>query len=103
MSNFITDCIHGDALLSEVDDYIDTWHDLDSEVSLHEFLGMSKSEYELFIQDDAYLAIIITAHKNNSDIHSIIRSEFKFAARADNYKKSTQLENWLRREGLWEE
>ena len=43
MSNFIIDCINGDALMYEVDDYIDKWHDGDSDLPLHDFLCMTKN------------------------------------------------------------
>ena len=41
MSNFINNLIVGDALLREVDDYIHSWHESESKVSLHEYLGMT--------------------------------------------------------------
>jgi hypothetical protein len=50
MSNsFIEKCINGDASLDEIDNYIDEWHDSDSDINLelHEFLGMSWEEYSL--------------------------------------------------------
>ena len=49
MSNFIFDCINGDALMTDVDDYIDKWHEGQVGGDLHDFLGMSKKEYALFV------------------------------------------------------
>ncbi len=102
MSNFIIDCINGDALLSEVDDYIDSWHDSDSNMPLHEFLGMTKAEYALYVEDEKYLATIITARREKRDIKQIIKSQVAMAARSDNQAKSERLQRWLRNEGLWE-
>ena len=102
MSNFILNCINGDALLSEIDDYIDLWHDGESEISLHEFLGMTKKEYALYMEDEQYLATIVTARKEEGDIKQIIKSQLAMAARSDNQAKSERLQKWLMKEGLWE-
>lgn len=102
MSNFIQDCINGDALLSEIDNYIEKWHNSKSaDEPLHTFLGMKKKEYALYLEDDVYLASIITAHKEGVNIESIISSQLAMAARSDNQAKSFRLERWLKNEGLW--
>lgn len=102
MSNFIIDCINGDALMSDVNDYIDNWHKSDTNMSLHDFLGMSKKEYMLFVEDENYLGNIITAHKFNKNVESIIRNETAIAARSDDAAKSRRLQKWLESEGLWD-
>ena len=73
MSNFVEDCIMGRRLMIEIDEYVDEWLDGDSDISLHEFSGMSEQEYVLFVQDEAYLPLIITAHKMTTDIFSLIK------------------------------
>lgn len=102
MSNFINDCIQGDALVSDVHDYIDQWHDSDDDISIFEYLGMTKSEYALFIEDEAYLPLIIVAHKDKENIQSIISKQISLAARADDQSKAKKLEMWLKNENLWE-
>lgn len=102
MSNFITDCINGDALMSEVDDYIEKWHKGDTGVDLHDYLGMTKKEYALFVEDENYLGLIVSAHKDNINIESIIRDEIAMAARSDDAAKSRRLQKWLESEGLWD-
>lgn len=102
MSNFIIDCINGDALMSDVNDYIDKWHESDSSLPLHDFLGMSKKEYMLFVEDENYLGNIITAHKFDKNVESIIRNEMAIAARSDDAVKSRRLQKWLESEGLWD-
>ncbi|RGB71777.1 hypothetical protein DW070_16915 [Coprococcus catus] len=39
MSNFINDVINADAILDEIDDYIEKWHDSDTDCSVFEYLG----------------------------------------------------------------
>lgn len=102
MSNFVKDCIAGDALVSEVYDYIDAWDSSDSNLPIHEFLGMTEPEYALFIEDEDYLNLIITAHMQGEDIKVIVASQYAIAARADNHKKASRLEKWLKNENLWD-
>ena len=63
MSDFINDCIIGKAKVSDIDNYVDTWHDGDSELSLDKFLGMNRSEYTLYLRDEANLELIINQRK----------------------------------------
>jgi hypothetical protein len=102
MSNFVNDCINGDALLTDIDDYIDQWHDGNSDLPLHEFLGMTKAEYNLFLQDEQYLGSIIAAHKEGKNIAILVKEQLAMAARSDNQAKSKRIEEWLKDEGLWD-
>jgi len=102
MSNFIADCIQGDALMTDIDNYIDSWHDGDSELSLHEFLGMSRKEYALYLEDEIYLASIITAHRSNLNIVPVMQAVLKMAARSDDSTKAKKLQKWLENEKLWD-
>ncbi|MEJ7680123.1 MAG: hypothetical protein WKG06_20135 [Segetibacter sp.] len=61
---------------------------------------MTKKEYMLFVEDENYLGSIITAHKSNKNVESIIRDEIAIAARSDDAAKSKKLQKWLESEGL---
>jgi hypothetical protein len=74
MSNFITDCINGDALLSDIDDYISMWHNGDSTITLHDFLGMTRKEYALYLKNDIYLASIVSSRKEGVPLTKIIET-----------------------------
>lgn len=65
MCNFIQDCLTGDALLEEIDDYIDKWHDGESDLPLHTYLGMSRDEYGTWLESPDRLTYIVAAHKRN--------------------------------------
>ena len=102
MSDFITDCMNGDALMSDVNDYIDRWHEGNSAQPLHTFLGMTEKEYTLFVEDENYLGMIISARKNHAPLESFVRDEiYAMAARSDSAAKSKRLQTWLESEGLW--
>lgn len=62
MADFITDCINADARLEDIDIYVKRWHESESELSIYEYLGMTRDEYGLWVEDDAYLKDIILAH-----------------------------------------
>lgn len=103
ISNFVNDCINGDALLSEIDDYIDLWHESDNKLPIHTFLGMSEKEYGLYVLDEEYLGLIIAAHKENIDVAMLYDGNVhRLAARSDDSSKSRAIENWLKKENLWE-
>jgi hypothetical protein len=102
MSNFIIDCINGDALLSEIHDYIDVWHESDSPLELYAYLGMTEKEYALFVEDEAYLGLIVTAHKDGKTIEDIIKSHLALVARSNDQSKSERLGRLIQREGLWD-
>lgn len=102
MSNFIQKCLNGEALTSDINDYIDVWHESDSDLELHEFLGMSKEEYVLFVEDEDYLPLIITSHKENTPIKEIFeRIAMPIAARAEDSAKTERLEKWLNDNSEW--
>jgi len=45
---FLGQCVAGTQGPDDVDDWIDRWHDGDSKVELHEYLGMTWEEYANF-------------------------------------------------------
>ena len=63
MSSFIEQCLSGHALLDEIDDFIDTWHESDSDLELHDFLGMSNDEFSAWVKDSSVLPHIIRAKR----------------------------------------
>lgn len=101
MSNFIKDCLEGDADLTDINDYIDRWHDgPDDGVTLIDFLGMTKKEYEIFLLGAENLPFIIRAHRTRSPIQNVMKAEYNMAARSTNVLKNKQIMSWLEKEGL---
>ena len=101
MYSFIEKCINGDALSIEIDDYIHQWHTSNSNLEIYEFLGMTETEYALFVEDESYLGVIINAHIDKIGIDEVVK-RLAMAARSDSHAKSLRLERWLKDEGLWE-
>ena len=61
MSNFMEMCLSGEALPDEIDDFVDRWHENDSDLSIHEFLGMTREEYLSWVKDPNVLPRILDA------------------------------------------
>lgn len=64
MSNFIEKCLTREVAPEEIDDFIDLWHENPGAQSLHEFLGMTRDEYALWVADSAALPAILNSRKS---------------------------------------
>lgn len=62
---FVELCLRGEVSVSEIEDFIDLWHDSNDKQTLPEFLGMTDSEYALWVEQPDSLDAIIFARKNN--------------------------------------
>lgn len=61
MSNFMEMYLSGEAVPDEIDDFVDRWHESDSDLSIHEFLGMTREEYLSWVKDPNVLPCILDA------------------------------------------
>jgi hypothetical protein len=61
MKSFIDRVLAGEADVSEVDDFVDRWHEGEGSESLAAFLGMSEDEYALWAQKPQTLSLIVQA------------------------------------------
>ena len=51
-ATFVEALRSGDADYDDIDDYIDAWHEGDSPLPLHEFLGMTWHEFRVWAEED---------------------------------------------------
>ena len=58
MSNFVETCLSGDGLPDEIDDFVDKWHESDSSLPIHEYLGMTRDKYLSWVKDPNVLSRI---------------------------------------------
>ena len=75
---FIDLCLRGKALPEEIDDWIDKWHGTRQEIDLHEYLGMTWTEYSSWVSMPEILPVIIVARRNNENFKELIE-EFQTA------------------------
>ena len=66
---FVELCLRGEASPDEIDEFVEHWHD-HPEGSLHNFLGMKKSEYALWVKDPDALAGIIKSRREALHVKS---------------------------------
>ncbi|MFS2004955.1 hypothetical protein ACEN9F_15135 [Duganella sp. CT11-25] len=65
MSNFIEKCLAREANPEDIDEFIDQWHENPGKQTLHEFLGMTRTEYASWIADAAVLPSIINSRRSS--------------------------------------
>lgn len=101
-STFIDLCVEGHVLPEEIDDYVDEWHESDSDEAIYDYLGMSQQEYRLWVHDPDILPFIITARTQGRSIDDVIKDlhELPMAARSDSPAKAKFLMKWLKKEGV---
>ncbi len=98
---FIDVVLHGDALWTEIDDWVDQWHDTDTGMELHEFLGMTSDEYGLWVEQPSALRVILGARERGHAVEDLLHEadEFAFAARNLSADERATVLEWLRRTG----
>jgi len=94
---FIDLCVSGHALLDDIDDHIDQWHDSEGDDKLNEYLGMSPEEYETWLHAPETLHLIITSRVNHVPLISALASSYDLpmAARASSPDAAKFLMKWL--------
>jgi hypothetical protein len=108
-TSFIDQALSGDALLFEIDDFVDRWHESDSSLPLHQYLGMTEAEYDLWLNEPDQLAHIVRARRDRLELGAVVREAIndnapgqplRVAARTDQTVKVERLKRWLEREGF---
>jgi hypothetical protein len=101
-SNFVQLCLDGNALLEEIYDFVDEWHENPRGEELHKYLGMTKEEYALWVQVPDLLSYIIKARRDNATLTRAVTTayeDFRLAARSNEESKVMQLQRWLKARG----
>lgn len=97
--NFIQQCLAGNVLSDEIDDFVEQWHEgiEGQDMALHDYLGMTWSEYTLWSTKPSVLPFILKAHKNNTSLDLAQNyEELAMVARASNAQEAHKMEAWLK-------
>jgi hypothetical protein len=97
--SFVSLALAGEAMTDEIDDFIDRWHRDPRGLSLHDYLGMDRDEYALWLSSPDTLPLIITSRKFNTPLDVMANDDLqamRLAARADDATKIKRLQAWLR-------
>jgi hypothetical protein len=98
---FVEQCLGGDALVEDIDDFVDRWHDGHDDRSLREAIGLSTDEYDLWVQEASALRIILFARSQELSIEDALKASAPdaIAARAASLEEGKKIYAWLRRTG----
>jgi hypothetical protein len=98
--SFMGEVLEGTALWTEIDDWIDRWHEGGGEGKLHEFLGMSWDEYRLWAEQPTALRFIIAAHEHGEPVESLLQAPgYAIAARGLSKEDASNVRQWLMKTG----
>jgi hypothetical protein len=99
---FIDLVLHGDVVMDEIDDFVEAWHRSDSDETLHEFLGMTSEEYDLWVEKPESLPLILAAREDRLPVAEAIERYAEFepvAARTAHPEAAKVVLAWLRNTG----
>ena len=88
--------------LTRIDDEIDAWHEADTTMPLHEWLGLTPDEYQLYVEKPASIHIILAARHQNRSLRELLAAKDAtslIAARGASPAEETELRRWLKATG----
>ena len=98
-SSFMSLALRGEVLSDEIEDFVETWHKSESELEIHEFLGMDLEEYTLWASDPDTIDLILSARHVGKPLKEAVndnlRVKERIAARADEAGKLAILARWI--------
>ena len=100
--SFIDRASTGQVLFNEIDDFVERWHRGESAEELHEYLGMTRDEYALWLGNPDALAIICAARRRRQSLTDAVNEampELRMAAQSGDAAKIRNMEAWLQRRG----
>jgi hypothetical protein len=98
---YVDQVLAGKALWTDIDDYIDLWHQGNEPVDIEEFLGMSQEDYSLFVEEPRSLRFILAAHEGRESVADLLErvDEHAIAARGLDAADARKVRDWLRETG----
>jgi hypothetical protein len=101
--SFMHRVLQGDAVLDEIEDYLEAWHDEEeTDLSVAEYLGMTQEEYDLWAEKPASLRLILAAREEHQPLYATIERFAELepvAARAADPEAARVVWQWLRDTG----
>lgn len=96
---FMALVLEGRILSDEIEEFLEAWHDSDSPVDAHIFLGMTFEEYSLWASDPDSIDLIIMARHSRKPLKDAVNDNIRFqeriAARSDEAGKLAVLSRWI--------
>jgi hypothetical protein len=98
---YIEKVLEGTALWTDIDDYIERWHDAAGDSGIEDFLGMTKEDYGLFVEQPRSLRFILAAHESNESVVDLLETadDHAIAARGLDPADAAKVRQWLKSTG----
>lgn len=100
---FVSACLSGSALLEDVDNWVDEWHEsqrpeTSTVIDLDSFLGFTEEEGAIWAERPESLRFIIAAHRYARPVADLLqgRDDFALAARSVAPDQASAVLQWLR-------
>lgn len=99
-ATFVDACIAGRAFATDVDDWVDDWHDTEfvgQAPTLDEFLGFTPDEGRLWVEKPRALGAIIAAHQSRRSVEDVLhgQADYALAARSVSPEDAKDVLQWL--------
>ncbi len=94
--SFLDRVMAGTVLISEIDDFVEKWHQGQSSEKLHDYLGMRREEYSLWLENPDMLAVICAARRRQQSVAQAVNENLlnrRLAARSADGAKLESLES----------
>jgi hypothetical protein len=97
---YVDAVLDGATLWTDIDDWVDRWHEGPSTLELHDFLGMDWEEYRLWAEQPAALRFILAAREFEQPVADVLSfSTEAIAARGLSDEDARTVKQWLQRTG----
>jgi len=105
-STFIDLVLSGHARASDIEDFIEEWHDLpedspEAQIEVYDYLGMTWDEYRLWAEHAESLRFIIAARRAEQPVENILQQSKMIgaAARSREHSEAAKVLQWLAERG----
>ncbi len=96
--SFVNQCLAGDVDPDAIDDFVARWHEGATGVTIWEFLGMTKDEYALWVEQPDSLHAILYAHRFGGSVEEAVKT-MSIAARGADREEARRVRQWLKKSG----
>lgn len=94
---YIDDVLEGRALLGDITDYVEKWHQTRDDSELHDYLGLSWDEYRLWVERPQSLRLIVAAREFAEPVDEMLgrQDDYALAARNLDPQDARTVREWL--------
>lgn len=98
---YVERVLRGESLWTDIDDYVAEWHRQRPGKPLHAYLGMSRDDYGLWVEQPRALRLILAARERDEPVVELLRraDEHAVAARGLSAEDAKIVRQWLQRTG----